>query len=103
MSSPNGLTGTVVRINMILSNGALTVQSKTVIASGYLFQCDPVTFVDAPTGLVYDPKKDILYVASTVDNAIFAISSASQRDSNHWNRTGLIYQDQTHLHGALWD
>jgi Arylesterase len=96
----NGLTGTVVRINMMLSNGALTVQSKTVIASGYLFQCDPVTFVDAPTGLVYDPKKDILYVASTVDNAIFAISSASQRDSDAG--TGqVIYQDQTHLHGAL--
>ena len=96
----NGLSGTVSRFDMMTSNGSLTVQSKTTIASGYLFQCDPVTFVDAPTGVVYDPKKDILYVASTVDNTVFAVSSASQRNDN--GGTGqIIYQDQTHLHGAL--
>ena len=76
------------------------MQSRTTIASGYLFQCDPVTFVDAPTGLVYDAKKDILYVASTVDNAVFAVSKASQRNDN--GGTGqIIYQDETHLHGPL--
>ena len=96
----NGLSGAITRFDMTISNGALTVQSKTTIASGYLFQCDPVTFVDAPTGLVYDPKKDILYVASTVDNAVFAVSKASQRDDD--GGTGkVIYQDPTHLHGAL--
>jgi hypothetical protein len=78
----------------------LAVQSKATIASGYVFQCDPVTFVDAPTGLVYDPKRDVLYVASTVDNAVFAVSNVSQRSDN--GGTGqVIYQDQTHLHGAL--
>ena len=96
----NGLSGTVSRFNMTLSNGSLTVQSKTTIASGYLFQCDPVTFVDAPTGLVYDPKKDILYVASTVDNAVFAVADASQRTDSAGTGT-VIYHDQTHLHGAL--
>jgi hypothetical protein len=96
----NGLSGTVSRFNMMISNGSLTVQSKTTIASGYLFQCDPVTFVDAPTGLVYDPKKDILYVASTVDNAVFSIAGASQRNDN--GGTGqVIYRDPIHLHGAL--
>ena len=96
----NGLSGAITRFDMTISGGALTVQSKTTIASGYLFQCDPVTFVDAPTGLVYDPKKDVLYVASTVDNAVFAVSSASQRNDD--GGTGkIIYQDNVHLHGAL--
>ena len=96
----NGLSGAITRFDMTISGGVLTVQSKTKIASGYLFQCDPVTFVDAPTGLVYDVKNDLLYVASTVDNAIFAVSKASQRNDD--GGTGqVIYQDQTHLHGAL--
>ena len=96
----NGLSGAITRFDMMISNGSLAVQSKTTIASGYLFQCDPVTFVDAPTGLVYDPKKDILYVASTVDNAVFAVSKASQR-TDDGGIGQVIYQDQTHLHGAL--
>jgi hypothetical protein len=96
----NGLSGAITRFNMTISGGALTVQSKTKIASGYLFQCDPVTFVDAPTGLVYDFKKDLLYVASTVDNTVFAVSNAASRNSDG-GRGQVIYQDQTHLHGPL--
>ena len=96
----NGLSGTVTRLDLLLVGGMFTVQSKNTIASGYGFQCDPVTFVDAPTGLVYDPKKDILYVASTVDNAIFAVSNAAHRNDS--GGTGdVIYQDQQHLHGPL--
>ena len=83
-----------------VGSGGLTVTSKTTIASGYGHQCDPVTFVDAPTGLVYNHATDTLYVASTVDNAIFAVSNASTRTSDAG--TGqAIYRDQTHLHGAL--
>jgi hypothetical protein len=96
----NGLTGTVTRLDMTLSGGALTVQSKTTIASGYLFQCDPVTFVDAPTGLVYDSTHDLLYVASTVDNAVFSVSRATTRTDS--DGTGqVVYRDSIHLHGAL--
>ena len=96
----NGLSGKVTRLNMTISGGQLTVQSKTTIASGYMFQCDPVTFVDAPTGLVYDAKKDLLYVASTADNIVFAVSNAASRSSD--GGTGqIVYQDQTHLHGPL--
>lgn len=95
----NGLSGTVSRLDLLLVGGMFTVQSKTTIAS-YGFQCDPVTFVDAPTGLVYDAKKDILYVASTLDNAIYAVSNAAHRNDN--GGTGeVIYQDQKHLHGPL--
>ena len=96
----NGLTGTIARLDLLLVGGMFTVQSKTIIASGYGFQCDAVTFVDAPTGLVYDSKKDILYVASSVDNAIYAVADASKRNDN--GGTGqVIYQDQVHLHGPL--
>jgi hypothetical protein len=96
----NGLSGNVTRFDTTVGSGGLTVTSKTTIASGYGHQCDPVTFVDAPTGLVYNHATDTLYVASTVDNAIFAVANASTRTSD--GGTGqIIYQDQNHLHGAL--
>jgi hypothetical protein len=96
----NGLSGAVVRFSLNVSNSGVTVDKTTQIASGYLHNCDPVTFVDAPTGLVYDPKKDVLYVASTADNAIFAVHNAAER-SNDGGIGTLIYKDQKHLHGAL--
>jgi len=96
----NGLTGTVVRLNLKVSSRGVSLESATQIASGYGFQCDPVTFVDAPTGLVYDPQKDILYVASTVDNAVYAVHDAGDRRSDG-GKGRLIYTDAVHLHGPL--
>jgi hypothetical protein len=96
----NGLSGTIVRLDLVVSSGGVSLKKATQIASGYGHQCDPVTFVDAPTGLVYNQKTDVLFVASTVDNAIFAVSDAGDR--THDNGMGkVIYQDPTHLHGAL--
>jgi hypothetical protein len=96
----NGLTGTVVRLDLAVSSGGVTLKKATQIASGYGHQCDPVTFVDAPTGLVYDRESGVLFVASTVDNAVFAVYDA--KDRKHDGGTGkIIYQDPTHLHGAL--
>lgn len=96
----NGLNGTVYRLDLKVSSSGVTLEKATEIASGYQFQCDPVTFVDAPTGLVYDPSRDVLYVASTLDNAVFAVEDAG--DTTHDRGTGrIIYQDATHLHGAL--
>ena len=96
----NGLTGTVTRLDMTISGGLLNVQSKTTIASDYMFQCDPVTFVDAPTGLVYDPTHDLLYVASTLDNAVFVVPNATTRTGSAG--TGqVVYRDSIHLHGPL--
>jgi hypothetical protein len=96
----NGLNGTVVRLDLKVSSSGVSVERETQIASGYLHQCDPVTFVDAPTGLVYDAQKDVLYVASSADNAVFAISNASSTEKDHG--TGrLIYSDNAHLHGPL--
>jgi len=96
----NALSGAVVRLDLDVSDSGVTVNKATQIASGYLHNCDPVTFVDAPTGLVYDPNKDVLYVASTADNAVYAVHSAAERSSDEGIGT-LIYKDQKHLHGAL--
>jgi hypothetical protein len=96
----NALSGAVVRYDLDVDTSGVTVKKATQIASGYLHNCDPVTFVDAPTGLVYDQVRDVLYVASTADNAVFAVYDAGDR--KHDGGTGsLIYKDNKHLHGAL--
>jgi hypothetical protein len=96
----NGLSGTVVRLDLDINSTGVSVDRVTQIASGYLHQCDPVTFVDAPTGLVYDPERDVLYVASSADNAVFAVSGAGTTHKDQG--TGrVIYEDSTHLHGPL--
>jgi len=96
----NGLSGTVVRLDLDINSTGVSVGQVTQIASGYLHQCDPVTFVDAPTGLVYDPERDVLYVASSADNAVFAVSDAGTTHKDQG--TGrVIYEDSTHLHGPL--
>jgi DNA-binding beta-propeller fold protein YncE len=96
----NALNGTVVRFDLRVTSSGVSVKGVTQIASGYLHQCDPVTFVDAPTGLVYDAERDVLYVASSDDNAIFAVANAAVTERDHG--TGrLIYQDNVHLHGPL--
>ncbi len=96
----NVLTGTVSRLVLLLNGGNVVVKSATDIGSGYFHRPDPVTFEVGPTGLAYDPLLDILYVASTGDNAVFAIKNAGEgRHSHGLGQT--IYQDPVHLHGAL--
>jgi hypothetical protein len=96
----NGLTGTIVRVDLVVSSSGVTVDGFTQIASGYLHQCDPVTFVDAPTGLVYDPTLDVLYVASSADNAIFSVSRAGSATSDN-GQGKIIYASTKRLHGPL--
>jgi hypothetical protein len=96
------LSGTVTRLDLEVTNNGtgVAVLSATQIASGYLHRGDPAALAIGPTGLAYDAAKDILYVASTGDNAIFAIHNA--KDRTHDGGMGkLIYQDDTHLHGPL--
>jgi len=97
----NGLSGTVVRLDLAVDPvKGVTVTSTTQIASGYTHACDTVTFVDAPTGLVYDPRTEVLYVASSADNSVYAVSDAADR--KHDGGIGkLIYTDAKHLHGPL--
>jgi hypothetical protein len=96
----NALTGTVIRMDFKVNPSGLTLLSTKTIASGYIHRGDPVTLFVSPTGLVYDWRRDVLYVASTGDNAVFAIWNAATRHSDAGLGT-IIYQDNVHLHGAL--
>ncbi|VWC40098.1 hypothetical protein [Burkholderia lata] len=97
----NVLNGTVSRIELAIGdNGVTMLPGSRIIASGYVNRTDPNALVVGPTGLAYDPNIDVLYVASTGDNAVFAIQNAAST-----NRNGgvgqMIYFDAAHLHGPL--
>jgi hypothetical protein len=96
----NALSGAVTRLELRASQHAVTLESAQQIASGYAHRCDPAAFVVGPTGVILDPKTDVLYVASAGDNAIFAIDDASTRHADA-GRGHLIVHDDTHLHGPL--
>jgi hypothetical protein len=96
----NVLSGTVTRLNFNVTNSAVTLVSKTLIASGYGSQLIPAIVAVGPTGLAYDPTRDILFVASTADNEIFGVGDAAGRTTNA-GRGYLVFADQTHLHGPL--
>jgi hypothetical protein len=95
------LQGTVVRLNLTLSSNSVTVTKATVIASGYTTVTDPTAFVLAPTGLAHDLAADILYVASTADNAIFAVPRASTRSGPPNPSTGMMIASGGQLRGPL--
>jgi hypothetical protein len=96
----NVLNGTVVRISLDVASNGVTVTNMTVIASGYHHRGDPSAFEVGPTGLVYDAGSDVLYVASTEDNAVFAVQQAGSR-TNDAGTGSVIYTDSVHLHGPL--
>jgi hypothetical protein len=96
----NVLNGTVVRLDVAIDANGIHLQRSTRIASGYPFRGDPAALVVGPTGLAYDPHRDVLYVASTVDNAIFAVYGAGSTRYDG-GKGVLIYTDNQHLHGPL--
>ena len=96
----NVLSGTVTRLDLNVGSTAVTVAHKTRIASGYKAQLITAVVAVGPTGLAYDPNREVLYVASTDDNAIFAIGDAGGRTSDA-GKGSIVFDDQTHLHGPL--
>ena len=96
----NVLGGDVVRLDVTVDADGVHLVKATQVASGYPHRGDPAAVVVGPAGLVYDPARDVLYVASIVDNAIFAVFGAG--NSQHDGGKGvLIYADNNHLHGPL--
>jgi len=98
----NVLDGTVTRIDLSVPRHGDNVQvlSETRIASGYTFRTDPAALVVGPTGLALDSSTDTLYVASTGDNDVYALSDAITAHTRSGRGT-LIYQDHAHLRGPL--
>jgi hypothetical protein len=98
----NVLGGTVNRFDVSYDGGGQTIniRNAVVVANGFSHRTDPAALVLGPSGLAYDDKHDILYVASSADNAVYAIQGAGQTTSSLG--TGVpIFNDATKLHGPL--
>jgi hypothetical protein len=94
----NVLNGTVSRFDLVLSSTGAKFVSSAEIASGYMHHGDPVAFEIGPTGLAF--KDHTLYVASTGDDAVYAIHNADTALLSFGKGT-VVYRDKGHLHGPL--
>lgn len=98
------LNGTVTRLDLAVSEHGISVKSATRIASGHSVGTAggqlgfPGGQPLGPTGLAYDNRKDLLYVASTADNKIYAIANA-QRTSLDGVTGPAIYANSTDCGG----
>ena len=72
----NVLSGTVTRLDVAVGSTNVTVLRETMIARNYTHAPNAAALVVGPTGLAFDKATDTLYVASTADNAIFAVKNA---------------------------
>jgi hypothetical protein len=95
----NVLNGTVVRLDVAVSDKSVTVEKKTLIASGYMHVPNAAALVLGPTGLAFDPGSDRLFVASTADNAIYVVSDAARRTRTAG--TGEVVFSSSRLRGPL--
>lgn len=97
----NGLVGNVVRIpvqfNFQKCPPKVTIGQIQQVACGYMARADPVATVIGVSGLVYDCKKDILYVASQGDNTIFGVKDPLGKPKKGTGK--VIYTDSVNLHG----
>jgi DNA-binding beta-propeller fold protein YncE len=95
----NSITDTISRLDLVFNGSQCSMQGAFTIASGYTHHADPATFEVSPTGLAFDRKKDVLYVASTGDNTVFAVRNATRLSQS--NGQGQALFSVGHLHGAL--
>jgi hypothetical protein len=73
---------TIVRINLNVPNQGLpSIQSTTVIGSGFSARTDPAALVIGPTGVAL-ANNGTLYVADTLNNRIAAIPNALMRTNS---------------------
>jgi len=95
----NVLNGTVSRLDVFVGPKGLTATGKTIIATGYTHVPNAAALILGPTGLAFDDGADVLYVASTADNTIYAIPHARSR-SSAVTRGSVAFTD-SHLRGPL--
>ena len=96
----NVLSGNVSRLDVAVSPTGIVIKRRTVIATNYTHRTDPAALVLGPTGLLYDPNADVLYVASTADNAIFAVPRAGKA-TFPVNKGTVVFADAQVLRGPL--
>jgi len=96
----NVFDGTVTRLDVTFDNGGVSVRDAVKIGSGYGFGPDSAAVVVGPAGLAYDAFRDILFVASEMDDTIFALQGAGHTQTD-LGRGTVVYQDAAHLHGPL--
>lgn len=96
----NVLNGTVSRLDVMIHASSVDLIQIVRVAQGYTFRTDPSALVVGPTGLAYDPATDVLYVASTGDNAIFAVAGAGNAIVPVDQGT-VVFNDPRHLRGPL--
>lgn len=95
----NVLSGVVSRFDITYTAASIGA-TALVLANGFTHRTDPAALVLGPSGLAYAPSNDTLYVASSTDNAIYQIPTATAPHGAPVSAT-LFFQDLTHLHGAL--
>jgi hypothetical protein len=95
----NVKSGTVSRLDLAVGPSNVTVLRETQIATGYASQPNLAALILGPTGLAYDKTADILYVASTADNTIFAVPQAGKATSSVTRGTPIFAGAQ--LRGPL--
>jgi len=95
----NVRNGTVVRLDVSVGSKGLTLLHKILIGTGYMHVPNAAALVLGPTGLAYDEGSDTLFVASTADNMVFAISHAGSR-TEPVTRGRIVFADE-HLRGPL--
>ena len=96
----NVLTGTVGRLDIAVGGpSGVTIQHSVIVAQGYSNRPDPTAFVLGPTGLALDGAGN-LFVASTLDNAIYKVPNASRPVPPPAVTGSPIFSDP-HLRGPL--
>ncbi len=91
--------GTVTRLDVAVSSEDVLLLKKTTIAAGYSVVPNGPAVVLGPTGLAFDRETDTLYVASTNDNAIYAVPNAAQRSDAV--KLGAVAFSDPQLRGPL--
>jgi hypothetical protein len=94
--------GTITRFDLALAQNppGFSILHTYTIASGYSFATNPGPIAVGVSGLAYSWEKNLLYVASSNDNAVYTIPNALEATSSSGKGT-LLFSDLTHLHGPV--
>jgi hypothetical protein len=93
--------GTVLRIKVDLDHGMNpTIDSETVVASGFAERTDPAALVIGPTGVALG-RNGVLYVADSANNRIAAVPNALGRDDTFGVPGGITLSNASVLDDPL--